>query len=105
MQAMCKVVAKSCEDVKQSIRRARQKALDTIKKASSGVSKDHAKKLEKEIDDLTKKFIKSLRICAKRKRKRLLLGDKDTPVKLRISLRSKKELQPVEDLALGDVCL
>ncbi|XVE55102.1 hypothetical protein DITRI_Ditri03aG0133800 [Diplodiscus trichospermus] len=45
-----KVVAKSSEDVKQSIRRARQKALGTIKKAGSCFPKDEAKRLEKEMN-------------------------------------------------------
>ncbi|KAJ9562483.1 LOW QUALITY PROTEIN: hypothetical protein OSB04_007643 [Centaurea solstitialis] len=66
LQAVCKVVAKSSEDAKQRIRRARQKALDTIKKsvpkksegkdkgkskakAVSGFSADDAKRLEKEV--------------------------------------------------------
>ncbi|XP_021769580.1 uncharacterized protein LOC110733819 [Chenopodium quinoa] len=72
IQAMCKVVAKSSEDVKQSIRRARQKALDTIKKA--GYPKDSAKKLEKEIDELTKKFVKSAEDMCKAKEKEISLG-------------------------------
>ncbi|KNA25185.1 hypothetical protein SOVF_009030 [Spinacia oleracea] len=67
IQAMCKIVAKSSEDVKQSIRRARQKALDTIKKA--GYPKDGAKRLEKEIDELTKKFVKSAEDMCKAKEK------------------------------------
>ncbi|KMT11564.1 hypothetical protein BVRB_5g108810 [Beta vulgaris subsp. vulgaris] len=69
IQAMCKIVAKSSEDVKQSIRRARQKALDTIKKA--GYPKDGAKKLEKEIDELTKKFVKSAEDMCKAKEKEI----------------------------------
>ncbi|KAL2900928.1 Ribosome-recycling factor [Bienertia sinuspersici] len=69
MQAMCKVVAKSSEDVKQSVRRARQKALDTIKKA--GYPKDSAKKFEKEIDELTKKFVKSAEDMCKAKEKEI----------------------------------
>ncbi|KAL0717835.1 hypothetical protein Bca4012_067157 [Brassica carinata] len=59
VQAMCKIVTKSSEVVKQSIRRARQKALDTIKKAASGLPKDEVKRLEKDIEELTKKFVKS----------------------------------------------
>ncbi|KAG5574826.1 hypothetical protein H5410_054960 [Solanum commersonii] len=79
--AVCKVVAKSSEDVKQSIRRARQKALDTIKKSvpkkkdkdksASAFSEDDAKRLEKEIDDLTKKFIKSAEDMCKSKDKEI----------------------------------
>ncbi|KAG8366785.1 hypothetical protein BUALT_Bualt16G0003900 [Buddleja alternifolia] len=85
MQAVCKVVAKSSEDVKQSIRRARQKALDSIKKAapkkkdkgkaaSSSISEDDAKRLEKEIDDLTKKFIKTAEDMCKSKEKEIRGG-------------------------------
>ncbi|KAM7509809.1 hypothetical protein LguiB_008684 [Lonicera macranthoides] len=81
MQAVCKVVTKASEDVKQSIRRARQKALDTIKKsmpkkkekekAVSGFSVDDAKKLEKDIDELTKRFIKSAEDMCKAKEKEI----------------------------------
>lgn len=74
IQAICKVVAKSSEEVKQSIRRARQKALDTIKKASSSFPKDHAKRLEKEVDELTKKFIKSAEDMCKAKEKEINEG-------------------------------
>ncbi|KAK9271938.1 hypothetical protein L1049_002305 [Liquidambar formosana] len=74
IQAVCKVVAKSCEDVKQSIRRARQKALDTIKKAGSSFPKDDGKRLEKEVDELTKKFIKSAEDMCKAKEKEISEG-------------------------------
>ncbi|KAI3463093.1 hypothetical protein Pfo_019756 [Paulownia fortunei] len=84
LQAVCKVVAKSSEDVKQSIRRARQKALDSIKKAApkkkdkdkagSTISEDDAKRLEKEIDDLTKKFIKTAEDMCKAKEKEIRGG-------------------------------
>ncbi|CAO2820222.1 unnamed protein product [Amaranthus hypochondriacus] len=72
IQAMCKVVSKSSEEVKQSVRRARQKALDTIKKA--GYPKDSAKRLEKEIDELTKKFVKSAEDICKAKEKEISSG-------------------------------
>ncbi|KAF7009772.1 hypothetical protein CFC21_024276 [Triticum aestivum] len=71
MQAMCKVVTKSAEDFKQSIRRARQKALDTIKKSSSSMPKDDIKRLEKEVEELTKKFIKSADDMCKAKEKEI----------------------------------
>ncbi|XP_076949572.1 uncharacterized protein LOC143622264 [Bidens hawaiensis] len=88
MQAVCKVVSKSAEDVKQRIRRARQKALDTIKKslpkksegkdkeknkakAVSGFSADDAKRLEKEIEELTKKYNKSAEDLCKAKEKEI----------------------------------
>lgn len=71
MQAVCKVVAKSSEDGKQSIRRARQKAMDTIKKAGSSFSKDDVKRFEKEVDEITKKFIKSAEDMCKAKEKEI----------------------------------
>ncbi|KVH92778.1 uncharacterized protein LOC112515964 [Cynara cardunculus var. scolymus] len=88
MQAVCKVVAKSSEDAKQRIRRARQKALDTIKKSVpkksegkdkgkskakvvSGFSADDAKRLEKEVEELTKKFSKSAEDICKAKEKEI----------------------------------
>lgn len=81
MQAVCKLVTKSSEDVKQSIRRARQKALDTIKKSApkkkdkektpSSISTDDAKKLEKEVEELTKKYIKSAEEMCKAKEKEI----------------------------------
>ncbi|XP_042490465.1 ribosome-recycling factor-like [Macadamia integrifolia] len=74
MQAMCKVVAKSAEEVKQSIRRARQKALDSIKKAGSSIPKDDAKRFEKEMDEMTKKSVKSAEEMCKAKEKEILAG-------------------------------
>ncbi|KAF7134235.1 hypothetical protein RHSIM_Rhsim08G0044300 [Rhododendron simsii] len=74
MQALCKVVTKSSEDVKQSIRRARQKALDAVKKAGASFPKDAAKRLEKEVDELTKKFIKSTEDMCKAKEKEIAAG-------------------------------
>ncbi|XP_059670000.1 uncharacterized protein LOC132315673 [Cornus florida] len=74
IQAMSKVVAKSSEDVKQSIRRGRQKALETVKKASSSLSKDDVKRFEKEVDELTKKFIKSAEDMCKAKEKEMAEG-------------------------------
>ncbi|KAL2979498.1 hypothetical protein AAZX31_13G175900 [Glycine max] len=74
MQAMTKLVAKSCEDARQSIRRARQKAMDAIKKLYSSLPKDDIKRLEKEVDDLTKKFIKSAEDICKAKEKEISQG-------------------------------
>ncbi|CAA6674167.1 unnamed protein product [Spirodela intermedia] len=74
VQALCKVVARSAEDVKQSIRRARQKALDSIKKASSSIPKDDVKRLEKEIEEITKRFIKSADDLCKAKEKEITNG-------------------------------
>ncbi|XP_010550201.1 PREDICTED: uncharacterized protein LOC104821118 [Tarenaya hassleriana] len=74
IQAMGKIVTKSSEDVKQSIRRARQKALDTIKKAGSSLPKDDVKRLEKEVEELTKKFIKAAEELCKSKEKDITQG-------------------------------
>uniref|UniRef100_A0A1J3FBS3 Ribosome-recycling factor, chloroplastic n=1 Tax=Noccaea caerulescens TaxID=107243 RepID=A0A1J3FBS3_NOCCA len=71
IQAMCKIVTKSSEVVKQSIRRSRQKALDTIKKAGSSLPKDEVKRLEKEVEELTKKFVKSAEDMCKSKEKEI----------------------------------
>lgn len=83
-QAIIKVVAKASEDVKQSIRRSRQKALDSIKKAApkkkdkdkagSSLSEDEVKQMEKEIDDLTKKYIKKAEDMCKTKEKEIKAG-------------------------------
>ncbi|KAG2714811.1 hypothetical protein I3843_03G048600 [Carya illinoinensis] len=74
IQAVCKVVTKSCEDARQSIRRARQKAMDTVKKLYSHAPKDDLKKLEKEVDELTKKFVKSAEDMCKSKEKEITGG-------------------------------
>ncbi|KAG6410175.1 hypothetical protein SASPL_128227 [Salvia splendens] len=83
MQAVCKVVVKSSEDVKKSIRRARQKVLINLSfshkdaskdKAGPSISEDDVKRLEKEIDDLTKKFIKSAEDMCKAKEKEIRGG-------------------------------
>ncbi|XP_062105505.1 uncharacterized protein LOC133817112 [Humulus lupulus] len=71
IQAVCKVVMKSCEDARQSIRRARQKAMDTIKKLQSSYPKDDLKRLEKEVEELTKKFIKTAEDLSKAKEKEI----------------------------------
>uniref|UniRef100_A0A1D1YSX4 Ribosome-recycling factor, chloroplastic n=1 Tax=Anthurium amnicola TaxID=1678845 RepID=A0A1D1YSX4_9ARAE len=71
VKALCKVVAKSAEDVKQSIRRARQKALDSIKKAASSIPKDDVKRLEKEVEEITKRFIKTADDMCKAKEKEI----------------------------------
>ncbi|KAF2305977.1 hypothetical protein GH714_009234 [Hevea brasiliensis] len=66
MQAICKVVSKSCEDVKQSNR--------YNKKAGSSFSKDDIKRLEKEIDELTKKYVKSVEDICKAKEREIIGG-------------------------------
>ncbi|PON95312.1 Ribosome recycling factor [Trema orientale] len=71
IQAVCKVVMKSCEDARQSIRRARQKAMDTTKKLQSSYPKDDLKRLEKEVEELTKKFIKTAEDVCKAKEKEI----------------------------------
>ncbi|XP_058745683.1 uncharacterized protein LOC131618487 [Vicia villosa] len=74
VQAMNKLVTKSCEDTRQSIRRARQKAMDAIKKLNSSLPKDDIKRLEKEVDDLTKKSIKTAEDICKAKEKEISQG-------------------------------
>ncbi|MQM09738.1 hypothetical protein Taro_042610 [Colocasia esculenta] len=71
VQVLCKVVAKSAEDVKQSIRRARQKALDLIKKAATSIPKDDAKRIEKEVEEITKRFVKIADDLCKAKEKEI----------------------------------
>ncbi|KAL5581318.1 hypothetical protein UlMin_013760 [Ulmus minor] len=71
IQAFCKLVTKSCEDARQSIRRARQRAMDTTKKLQSSYPKDDLKRLEKEVDELTKKFIKKAEDLSKAKEKEI----------------------------------
>ncbi|KAG4947318.1 hypothetical protein JHK87_043325 [Glycine soja] len=63
IQAMTKLVAKSCEDASQSIRRAQQKAMDAIKNLYSSLPKDDIKRLEKEVDDLTNFFYQDCKRC------------------------------------------
>lgn len=70
-EAVCKVVTKSCEDARQSIRRARQRAMDAIKKMKSSYPKDDIKRLEKEVEELTKKFIKTAEDQCKAKEKEI----------------------------------
>ncbi|KAG8637730.1 hypothetical protein MANES_15G158300v8 [Manihot esculenta] len=49
-------------------------ALDTIKKSGSSFSKDEVKRLEKEVDDLTKKFVKSAEDMCKAKEREITEG-------------------------------
>ncbi|KAK9925482.1 hypothetical protein M0R45_033805 [Rubus argutus] len=74
VQAICKVVNKSCEDGRQSIRRGRQKAMDTIKKLYSSYPKDNLKRLEKEVEELTRKFVKKAEDLCKAKEKEIAGG-------------------------------
>ncbi|KAJ7974772.1 Ribosome-recycling factor [Quillaja saponaria] len=74
IQAMSKLAAKSCEDARQSIRRSRQKAMDSIKKLHSSLPKDDIKRLEKDVDELTKKFVKSAEDMSKAKEKEITQG-------------------------------
>ncbi|CAN6572390.1 unnamed protein product [Malus baccata var. baccata] len=74
VQAICKVVTKSAEDGKQSIRRGRQKAMDTIKKLTKNYPKDDLKRWEKEVDELTKKFVKTAEDLCKAKEKEISSG-------------------------------
>ncbi|XP_041027076.1 ribosome-recycling factor-like [Juglans microcarpa x Juglans regia] len=74
VQAVCKAITKSCEDARQSIRRACQNAIDTLKKLYSHAPKDDLKKLEKEVDELTKKFVKSAEDMCKSEEKEITGG-------------------------------
>ncbi|KAL6143137.1 hypothetical protein ACLB2K_053832 [Fragaria x ananassa] len=74
VQAICKVVNKSCEDGRLSIRRGRQKAMDAIKKLYSIYPKDDLKRLEKEVEELTKKYIKKAEDLCKAKEKEIAAG-------------------------------
>ncbi|KAK7256958.1 hypothetical protein RIF29_30585 [Crotalaria pallida] len=74
IQAMSKLVTKACEESRLSIRRARQKAMDAIKKLYSNLPKDDIKRFEKEVDDLTKKFIKNAEDVCKAKEKEISQG-------------------------------
>ncbi|KAK7258780.1 hypothetical protein RIF29_24366 [Crotalaria pallida] len=71
IQAMSKLVTKACEESRLSIRRARQKAMDAIKKLYSNLPKDDIKRFEKEVDDLTKRFIKNAEDVCKAKEKEI----------------------------------
>ncbi|KAH7440868.1 hypothetical protein KP509_03G014600 [Ceratopteris richardii] len=74
IETMLKVVGKAAETAKLSIRRARQTAMDAVKKSSGNVSKDDIKRREKEIDDLTKKFVKTVDDNCKAKEKEMIPG-------------------------------
>eukprot|EP00250_Pteridium_aquilinum_P020282 c24767_g1_i6 orf=568-1326(-) len=49
IETMLKVVGKAAETAKMSIRRARQTAMDAIKKSTGNISKDDIKRREKEV--------------------------------------------------------
>ncbi|KQJ83288.1 uncharacterized protein LOC100834456 isoform X1 [Brachypodium distachyon] len=70
-QALCKVVTTAAEDFKQKIREARQMALDAINKSSSSMPKDDIKRLEKEVEEITKKFIKMTDVMCKAKEEKI----------------------------------
>ncbi|XP_050382657.1 uncharacterized protein LOC126799491 [Argentina anserina] len=74
VQAICKLVNKSCEDSRLSIRRGRQKAMDAVKKLYSNYPKDDLKRLEKEVEELTKKYIKKAEDLCKAKEKEIAGG-------------------------------
>lgn len=68
------VVIKSCADVKLNIRRVRHKALDAIKNAGPDLPKGRRKELIEEVDELTKKFVKSAEHMCKAKERELAAG-------------------------------
>ncbi|KAL3702044.1 hypothetical protein R1sor_020066 [Riccia sorocarpa] len=68
--SMCKLALKAGETAKLSIRRARKDALDRVKAA--GLSKDEMKRFEKDVEELTKKYVKSTDDICKKKEKEIL---------------------------------
>lgn len=83
-QGHSRKVIKSSERVKHRIRRVRHKALETIKKSISkkkekenlglsvsGFTPEDAKKLEKEVDEMTKKYIMSVQDICKSEAKKV----------------------------------
>ncbi|KAI5077520.1 hypothetical protein GOP47_0007344 [Adiantum capillus-veneris] len=74
IETMLKVVGKAAETAKMSIRRARQTAMDAVKKSTGHISKDDIKRREKEIEELTKKYVKTVDDNCKSKEKEMLPG-------------------------------
>ncbi|MCO5608530.1 hypothetical protein L7F22_062741 [Adiantum nelumboides] len=74
IETMLKVVGKAAETAKMSIRRARQTAMDAVKKSTAHISKDDIKRREKEIEELTKKYVKTVDDNCKAKEKEMLPG-------------------------------
>ncbi|XP_024532883.1 uncharacterized protein LOC112347022 [Selaginella moellendorffii] len=72
--SMCKLASKAGEDTKKSIRRGRQTAMDQLKKMSSSLSKDELKRHEKEVDELTKQFVKAVDDVCKKKEAEISKG-------------------------------
>lgn len=70
MQTMSKLVGKAGETAKLSVRRARKDAMDII--AKGGFSKDEVKRHEKEVEEVTKKYVKSVEEACKSKEKEIL---------------------------------
>jgi len=63
-------VGKAGETAKLSVRRARKDAMDII--AKGGFSKDEVKRFEKEVEEVTKKYVKSVEEACKSKEKEIL---------------------------------
>ncbi|KAL2649680.1 hypothetical protein R1flu_017808 [Riccia fluitans] len=69
-ESMCKLAVKAGETAKMSIRRARKDALDRVKAA--GLSKDETKRVEKDVEELTKKYVKAAEELCKKKEKEIM---------------------------------
>ncbi|KAG0553569.1 hypothetical protein KC19_12G021600 [Ceratodon purpureus] len=70
IQTMSKLVGKAGETAKLSVRRARKDAMDII--AKGGFSKDEVKRSEKEVEEVTKKYVKAVEDSCKSKEKEIL---------------------------------
>lgn len=60
------------ESAKMSVRRARQKGMDTIKKAGKKVPADEARKLEKKIQELHDQYVKTIEDLIQKKTKAIM---------------------------------
>ena len=71
---LCKTVSKTAEDAKVAIRAIRRDANDKFKaaKKASEVTEDDLKQLEKEIQDITDRFIKDIDKAAEAKSKEIM---------------------------------
>jgi ribosome recycling factor len=59
-RAMSKLAHQHAEEARVSIRQVRQKAMAEIKAKGKSIGEDTSKQHEKEIDNLTKKFVSSV---------------------------------------------
>ena len=71
---LCKTVSKTAEDAKVAIRAIRRDANDKFKaaKKASDITEDDQKQLEKEVQDMTDRFIKDIDKAAEAKSKEIM---------------------------------